>query len=761
MRWTEPASSSTTPLLPNLHPLVARTLLRRGITSSTAAYAFLDPNKYEPTPGSALPGMPQAVSRIADAVRRGEQICVWGDFDVDGQTSTAVLVSALHSLNANSSYYLPVRSRESHGVNITSLQDIIDNGAQLIVTCDTGISSHDAVDYAKSRGVDVIITDHHNLPPQLPKAHAIVTPRMLQPNHPLATLAGVGVAYKLVEELLAHSPSNIQPTDLLDLVAIGLVADVAELTGDTRYLVQRGIEALRKTQRPGLLAMIELAELNQAHLNEEHIGFTIGPRLNALGRLGDANPAVELLITRSPARARVIAAQLENYNAQRRLLTDQVTQAAEAQLRADPSLLTQPAIIIGNPHWPGGVVGIVAARLVERYRKPVIVFSTPPGEPARGSARSISGVPITYAISINKELVINFGGHPMAAGLAVAQENMPAFYRRMQKTVGEILSAVKVEEPTIDLDAWLNLTDINLDLAAAIEPMAPFGSGNTKPVFATRNLGLQKNDLIGRNQEHVKLTVADDAGNTQTVLWWNGKSELLPEGRFDLAYNLRASDWRGTRQVQMEFVDFHPIEGRAVEVREEKIEIVDYRKEPDKVSLLASLPTGTLIWAEAEAKEHVKGVDRFALTPASALAIWTMPPSPEELREALAIVHPRTVYLFAAHPALENPENFTTRLIGLVKYVINHRDGAVTYAELAAATAQSLSSVQCGINYLVMHGNIAIVRQEGNVLWLGPGTTVNDFGGAARLQVETQTRLAETAAYHAHFLRADKDNLLP
>ena len=761
MRWTEIASSPSPNLLPDLHPLVAQMLIRRGITLPGAARAFLDPNSYEPAPATALPGMPQAVSRLTDAVRRGEQICIWGDFDVDGQTSTAVLLSALHSLKANPSYYLPVRSKESHGVNITSLKDIIDNGTRVIITCDTGISSHEAVDYAKSRGVDVIITDHHNLPPQLPKANAIVTPRMLQPGHPLSTLAGVGVAYKLVEELLSHSPSDIQPADLLDLVAIGLIADVAELTGDCRYLVQRGIETLRKTQRPGLLAMIEMAELNQAYLNEEHVGFTIGPRLNALGRLGDANPAVELLITRSPARARVLAAQLENYNAQRRLLTEQVTQAAEAQLRADPSLLAQPVIIIGNPHWPGGVIGIAAARLVERYRKPVIVFSMPPGEPARGSARSVSGVHITYAISANKELVMNFGGHPMAAGLAIDPENLPAFYRRMQKTVSDMLSAVKVEEPAVEIEAALSLPEINLDLAAAIEPMAPFGPGNAKPVFATRNLVLQKTDLIGLNQEHVKLTVADEAENIQTAFWWNGKNEPLPEGRFDLAYNLRASDWRGTRQVQMEFVDFHPAKEQAVEVQAEKIEFVDYRNHPDKESLLDRLPAGTLIWAEAEAKERVKGVDRFALTPAPALAIWTMPPSPDELGKALDTVRPRTVYLFAAHPAQENTENFIAHLIGLVKYVINHRDGAVTYAGLAAATAQSLITIQRGINYLVLHGNISIVRQEGDTLWLGPGTTINDLGGAARLQAETQNLLAETAAYRAYFLRADKDNLLP
>jgi hypothetical protein len=188
---------------------------------------------------------------------------------------------------------------------------------------------------------------------------------------------------------------------------------------------------------------------------------------------------------------------------------------------------------------------------------------------------------------------------------------------------------------------------------------------------------------------------------------------------------------------------------------------VDYRKQPDPELLLASLPAGTLIWAEAEAKERIKGVDRLTLKPAPALAIWTMPPSPDELRHAMEIVRPRTVYLFAAHPAMENTENFIARLIGLVKYVISHREGAVTYTELAAATAQSLVTIQSGINYLVMHGNISMVRQEGDALWLGPATTINDLGGAARLFDDTQNLLAETAAYRAYFLRADKDNLLP
>jgi single-stranded-DNA-specific exonuclease len=760
MRWTDLPTSTLPSPLPDLHPLVAQALARRGILTPEAALAFLDPSRYQPAPASDLPGMEQAVSRLQDAVRLGQRICVWGDFDVDGQTATAVLVSALRGLGADPVYYLPVRSRESHGVSLPALKTILDNGAQLLVTCDTGIGSHEAITYAHRRGVDTVLTDHHELPPELPKAAVIVTPRLLPVSHPLAALAGVGVAYKLAEALYEQSAARLQPDDLLDLVALGLIADIAALTGDCRYLVQKGLEVLRRTGRPGLQIMMKLAELDPAHLTEEHVGFTLGPRLNALGRLGDANPAVELLTTSDPARARLLAAQLENYNAQRRLLTEQVTRAAEAQLRADPALLAAPVLIASNPYWPAGVIGIAAARLVERYGKPAIVFSAPPGELARGSARSVEGLHITEAIAAQKDLLVNYGGHPMAAGLALLPENLPAFQRRMQKTVGQMVEAQHAQEPSLAIDAWLSLPEVTLDLAAAIEPLSPFGPGNPKLLLASRGLGLQKSEPIGRNKEHVKLTVADEAGNARSVLWWNGGGETLPEGRFDLAYTVRASDWRGSLQVQIVLVDFHNVEGKPAEVQSRRIEVVDYRYAPDRTDRLRSLPAGTLVWAEGREKDRVNGMDRFALAPAPALAIWTVPPSPEELRLALETVHPQTVYLFAADPPLENTENFLARLTGLIKYAINHRDGQATYTGLAAATSQRLVTVQHGLNWLVSLGNVVLKKQESDLLWLAAGTSVRDPGGAARLFAETQTLLAETAAFRSHFQRADAGSLI-
>ncbi len=395
-RWLNPAPvdipASFADL--NLPALIAQTLVRRGIMDVESARAFLHPDAIASTP---FPNIEPAVERILSGIRQNEVICVWGDFDVDGQSSTSVLVQTLQSLNANVLYYIPIRGKESHGIHIETLKPIIDNGVSLIVTCDTGITAHEAIDYANSRGVDVVVTDHHELGETLPHAKAIVNPKLLPAGHILENLAGVGVAYKLAEALLAFSSqqsaiSNSSKADfLLDLVALGLIADVALLKGETRALVQKGIQVLRRTNRPGLKIVAELSGANLETLTEETIGFTFAPRLNALGRLSDANPAVELLTTNDLARARVLATQIEGLNTQRRLLTSQVYEAAEAILRENPQLLTEPAIVLSHPNWPGGVIGIVANRLVERYRKPARLAQTGRDQHRTGQRAGIAG----------------------------------------------------------------------------------------------------------------------------------------------------------------------------------------------------------------------------------------------------------------------------------------------------------------------------------------------------------------------------------
>lgn len=736
----------------NLTPLVAQTLLRRGIDTPGAGRAFLHPVSIPPT---AFPGIEPAVERINEAIHKKEMICVWGDFDVDGQTSTTVLVQTLQALGGNVVYYIPIRGKESHGVHIETLKPILDNGVTLLVTCDTGITAYQAVDYANSRGVDVVITDHHDLGTTLPNAKAIVNPKLLTEGHVLAHLAGVGVAYKLAEALLIENQKS-EIVNLLDLVALGLIADVALLKGETRSLVQRGLQVLRNTGRIGLRTMAELSGTSLESLTEESVGFTFAPRLNALGRLGDANPAVDLLLSHDPVRARVIATQIEGLNAQRRLLTNQVLEAAEAQLRETPELLSEPAIMLVNENWPGGVVGIVANKLVERYRKPTILMNQSENGILRGSARSVEGLHITEAIATQKDLLLGFGGHPMAAGLALEAWKLSEFRKGLGKAIEVQLGRIVRQEPTLQIDAWLKLDEIDLPFAESLEVLAPFGPGNPTLTFATHKVSLRSVATIGKNREHLRLTVEDENENIQSILWWGGAGSELPEegSKFDIAYSMRATTFRGDKQVTLQFEEFRIVEEAPPELRKYKIEVVDYRQQ---AGMWESLNGETLVWAEGAHK--TQGKNRFELQPAEEIVIYTTPPSSVDLRAALETVKPKKVYLIGNSPEPEKADAFLARMAGLAKYVINQKGGNVTVAELAAATGQREGSIRLGLEWLAAGGHIAIQREDGAV-HLSTGKHESNQYLQRELYIAVKGILEETAAYRLHFQRAEAESLM-
>ena len=738
-----------------LPPLIAQTLLRRGINSPVEAEAFLYPEKNSP---SQFPNIEQAVDLINLAIRNGDRICVWGDFDVDGQTSTALLVQTLQALNANVVYYIPIRGKESHGIHIESLKPIIEGGAKLLLTCDTGITAHEAIDYANSHGLTVIVTDHHDLGETLPNAKVIINPKLLPEDHPLRNLAGVGVAYKLAEALLSNEkqgPSNegrgtrdetlVTRYSLLDLVALGLIADVALLQNETRSLAKQGIEQLRNTKRPGLRAIAELAGANFDSLTEETIGFTFAPRLNALGRLGDANPAVELLISDNHARARVLATQIEGLNAQRRMLTKQVFDSAEEQLRENPRLLNEPVIVLPHPNWPGGVVGIVANKLVDRYHKPAILFNESDDGILRGSARSIEGLHITEAIATQKEILLGFGGHPMAAGMSLHKDNLPAFRKGLGKAIEKQMGDIIFEEPTLQLDAWLGLPDLSLDLADSLELLAPFGAGNPELTLATRNVTLKSAIALGKTREHLRLNVEDENGEVSSFLWWGGAGGELPpaDTKFDIAYSMRATSYRGQRQVTLQFKEFRVTEEKPVEVRETKPEIRDLRLQPATLNLQPS----TLIWAEGP--DRSAGMNRLQLIQSDEFTLYTTPPSAAELRKALEIVKPKVIYVFCISPAEQKPDEFLTYLAGLCKFVLNQRRGKTTVSELAAASAARESAIEIGLQWLAAGGQLSVSIEDDAVLLSKEMQEKNPY-----LQAELFTALRgvlnETTAYRKY-----------
>ncbi len=738
------------------HPLVAETLARRDILTPGAARAFLDPAAYTPASPTDLPDLAAARDRLRQAISRRERIAVWGDFDADGQTATALLVETLHALGVDVGFHVPGR-HEGHGLHQRGVERLIGEGARLIVTCDTGVSAHAAVAQVHAQGAEVIVTDHHVPGGSLPRALAVVNPHRLPPGHPLRPLTGVGVAYQLARAL---SPTVAERC--LDLVALGTVTDVGTLTGDNRFLVQRGLEALRRTDRTGLLAIYEAAELRPAGLTEEHIAFVLGPRLNALGRLADAGHGVELLTTGDATRARALATEVEGLNARRQWLTKQVTDAALAQIERDRSLLSDyHALVLSHPAWPEGVIGIVAGRLAERFGKPAVLISNPPGKLARGSGRSIASVDLFAALTDCASLLERFGGHPAAAGFSVEPERIPELRAALSRAVAG--RTEPLSEPVLAIDAYVELPDLTLDLVADVNRLSPFGPGNPPLVLAIRDLRVLSEVPIGRTGEHLRLTVEDTQDRTQTVFWWQGAGWPLPQGRFDLALTARASDYRGVAEVQVEWVDACEREAATIEAPAESVvEVHDYRTvtRPEAVLREWMETTEIQIWAEGQIPSGFESCTRRELVPGRKLAIWTAPPGPREVQAALARVQPQEVILFARDPGLDEPATFLQQLAGLVKYALRAKGGRFDLEAAAARLAHRVATVAAGLEVLAAQATVRIVERQDDAWQLATGTGELDPQALEILRTRLDALTAETSAYRSYVRTAPTPTLL-
>jgi single-stranded-DNA-specific exonuclease len=758
MRWLEPQPADVPQELQEAvggHPLVAQALVRRGLVTPRAALAFLDPAHYRPASPLDLPDMERTVERLQVAIARNELILVWGDFDVDGLTATALLVEALRELGAQVEWYIPDRRTESHGVHWRSLQPFLGRGVRVLLTCDTGVSAHEEVALAHNADLDVLITDHHDLPPTLPRAHTIVNPKRMPTEHPLYHLSGAGVAYKLAEALGAAESG-------LDLVALGLVADVVVQRGEVRYLLQRGLQVLRRAARVGLQALLEVAEITAATLDEDDISYALAPRLNALGRLSDASAGVELFLTQDLVRARTIAAQMEALNVRRQFLSRQVTAAAQDQVERDASLASSPVWVLAHPKWPGGVLGIAASRLAERYFKPVVLIAAPPEQAARGSARSVPGLDIRAALAEHSELLGSYGGHPMAAGFSITADRIPELRSALTRTVAEWVGEAPPERE-LPIDAFCSLSELGLDLVAELARLAPFGAGNPPLHLATRRLRVTEARTIGRTGEHRRLELQDEEGHAQQALWWQSADLPLPQGLFDLAYVLRANEFRGQRSSQLEWVDARWMERPAAElaVPAVAVDMADYRALPEPLSALRALwdESTMQLWAEAVPVPGFPACGRNELQPGQALVVWTVPPGRRSWEEVLGAVQPAQVYLFASDPQLGVPDAFLLRLAGLVKHALTVHSGRLEWERLAVAMAHRVDTVQVGVRWLIARGQLSLVAEEEGAIIVG-ARGEGDKEAEHRARRELHELLRETAAYRAYFRQADARRLV-
>lgn len=763
LKWKEPVQVDLPKELtsmPDLPDIVLQILQRQRVKTAAQARAFMDHRLYTPASSYELPDMGKSVQRILRALKDRELIGVWGDFDVDGQTSTAVLVSALRQAGARVVYHIPVRGPESHGIRLEVLQEFVKAGITLIITCDTGISEVASVAWAQHHGIDVILTDHHTLPEKIPAAFAVVNPQFLAVDHPLRPLPGVGVAYKLAEALFAETHQPDASAALYDLASLGIVADIAELRDDCRFLTQSGIELIRASKRASIRSILEAAEINPSQFSEESIAFGIAPRMNALGRLDDANPMVEFLLSDDPALLAVTTNRLEGLNATRKLKCDQVFQGALDQIKRNPTLLDHPVLMLSHPGWPAGVVGIVASRLVSLYHRPVILFVAQPGTSMKGSARSIEGIDITAAIRRQSMLLNSFGGHPMAAGLSLDPEHFKQFQRDLDRSVEQQL----VDHPLtgeLQIDAFQQPSSINLDLLQSIDRLAPFGAGNPSPVFAAKEVRLVSSTPLGKTREHLQLIVQDRSGETTRFTWWQGAGLPQPEGVFDLAYNARCSNYKGQPQVELEWLDFRTNEIGSVDLSTVKggVENVDCRSRVDRTNLCREIVAHQEVVIYREGSDlSTSGKLRDELAACPSLIIWSLPPSQSVLDQIIKTVNPAKIYWLINLPPADESAWILKSAAQRIKKALADNAGRVDIEDTAAALSVTRQVSILLLRWFAARGDIAILEETDAACLLKSGG-VMDKEQTALVQKQLKTALDEIQAYKRFLLRCDLDSL--
>lgn len=547
-----------------LGPEAARLLFSRGIKDEDSLTRFLAPSLDDLHDPYLLHDMDKAVNRIRRAIEQGEFILVYGDYDADGMTSASILKETLEQLGAECLVYLPNRFTDGYGPNASVYKYFIEQqGISLIVTVDNGVAGHEAIDLAQSMGVDVIVTDHHSLPEVLPDAHAIVHPEHPEVDYPFKHLAGCGVAFKLACALL----EEVQ-VELLDLVAIGTIADMVSLTDENRIMVQYGLEVLRNTQRLGLQELFEIAGISSSDLTEETVGFQLAPRLNALGRLDDPNPAIELLTGFDDEEVREIALMIQDKNEERKEIVQAIYE--EAKSLVDPNKSVQ---VLAKEGWNPGVLGIVAGRLLEELGQTVIVLNIEDGR-AKGSARSIEAVDIFEALNPHRELFIAFGGHAGAAGMTLEAEQLDTLSEILETYVKDKGIDAKGKN-TLYLDEELDLESLSLETVKSFERLAPFGMDNQKPIFYIRDFQVENARSMGAGDSHLKLKISKGAANFEVVAFGKGSlaTEFAQVKDLELAVTLSVNQWNGQTTLQLMMVDARVDGVQLFNIRSKSVEL--------------------------------------------------------------------------------------------------------------------------------------------------------------------------------------------
>ncbi|MFS0575326.1 single-stranded-DNA-specific exonuclease RecJ [Sporosarcina sp. 179-K 3D1 HS] len=631
--------------IPTVH---AKILAARGITDPSEANAFLHMDESSLHDPFLFHDMDKAVAIIGHAIAQQKKIAVYGDYDADGVTSVSVLTTSLEKLGADVLFAIPDRFAHGYGPNQELFHDLYEKGVSLIITVDNGISGIDQIAYAKSLGMQVIITDHHEIGETLPAADAIIHPRHPEGSYPFGELAGVGVAFKLACALLGEIPY-----DLIELVAIGTVADLVPLRDENRYFVKEGIRRMRRSKRPAIQALARVAGTEQSDLNEESIGFTIGPRINAAGRLGDATPAVELLKTEDEGVAIALAQQLDSLNKERQVIVSTITKEAERMISDKYGEKLPYVFVIAGEGWNPGVVGIVASRLTEKYHRPSIVLSLDnEAGVAKGSARSIAGFDLYMELSKNADLLPHFGGHQMAAGMSLAIEDVDALRDRLNAQAAEVLTEqLLIPEKIIDVP--LKIEEINVDILESLEILRPFGMSFEKPTYMIEKLTTASVRQIGAEKNHLKLELQDGDLKLDAIGFRFGHmaDHVTPDITLSLVGDLQVNEWNGHKKPQLLIED----------VRSDDWQLFDLRGIREPSRWLPKIPMERTLFVAFRDRTFTRlpstmqGISvlhygKDQLQEADNVVLLDMPNATDELEHVIQTIVPDRIYAHLHEP---------------------------------------------------------------------------------------------------------------
>jgi single-stranded-DNA-specific exonuclease len=541
-----------------LQPLIAKLLVLRNVQTVEDAELFLYGGKDHFHDPFMLDGLSAAVDRIKQAIHNQELIRIYGDYDADGVSSTSLMAHLLRGLNARYDTYIPHRVREGYGLNRNAIDLAKDQGVSLLITVDTGISAWEEVQYIHELGMDVIITDHHEPPERLPDAIAVINPKKPGCHYPFKQLAGVGVALKLAHALLGRLPD-----ELLEIAAIGTVADLMPLVGENRLIVKLGLERMQSSAFPGIRALLRVAGVERKDVTAYHIGFALAPRINASGRLECADDAVKLLMTKDHEEAERIAGELDDLNKERQRLVEEMTREALVMAEEQRANGQDKVIVVAKENWNVGIVGIVASKIVDAFYRPAVVLSIDPQTGwAKGSARSITGFDMFKALTGCQELLDHFGGHQAAAGMTLHPDNLEIFTRKLNHLAEEWLE----EEdfiPILKADSACSLTDVPISCIEGLEKLAPFGMSNPTPKFVFTDLLLEENRIMGKEKQHLKLVLSQTRNELKSSVEAVGFSKgdltefIAPASRLRVLGELSINEWNGTRKPQIIMHDLH------------------------------------------------------------------------------------------------------------------------------------------------------------------------------------------------------------